>query len=141
MTSEESTEEPDLGRKIQDRFQSDYKNILRAHMDDLEGLFQFHEDGATELQGEYRELAVETQILIYLIAQRYKAETPITEEDSVPYSEIYPRFPDKDDSTVRGYFMNLRKEGFAKKDGDGHRFVVERLPDAVERIESEPGED
>lgn len=136
MSREQGAAEPDLGREIQERFQSDYESILRAHMDEVEGMFQFHEDGATEIQGEYRDLPVREQILIFLIAQRYKAETPITGDIAVPYSDLYTRFPDKDDSTIRGYVMDLKNEGFAKKEGDGHRFVVERLPEAVERIKS-----
>jgi hypothetical protein len=134
MSCEQGATERDLGREIQERFQSDYESILRAHMDDVEGMFQFHEDGATEIQGEYRDLPVREQIIIFLIAQRYKAETPITDDIEVEYSELYTRFPDKDDSTIRGYVMVLKNEGFAKKEGEGHRFVVERLPEAVERI-------
>ena len=136
MSQEKGADERDLGREIQERFQSDYESILRAHLDDAEGMFQFHEDGATEIQGDYRNFPVEEQILIFLIAQRYKSETPLSDDDTIPYSEIYPRFPEKDDSTIRGYFMNLRKDGFAKKDENGHRLVVERLPEAIERIES-----
>lgn len=136
MSREQEATEQDLGREIQERFQSDSESILRAHMDDVEGMFQFHEDGATEIQGEYRDLPVREQILIFLIAQRYKAETPITDDTKVEYSELYTRFPDKDDSTIRGYVMDLKNEGFAKKEGDGHRFIVERLPEAVERIKS-----
>lgn len=47
-------------------------------------------------------LPVKEQILIFLIAQRYKAETSITDEIAVPYSELYTRFSDEDDSTIRG---------------------------------------
>lgn len=136
MSQERGAAEPDLGREIQKRFQSDYESILRAHMDDVQGMFQFHEDGATEIQGEYRELPAKEQILIFLIAQRYKAETQITNDETVPYSELYTRFPDRDKSTIRGYVMDFKNQGFAKKEGDGHRFVVERLPDAVEYIQS-----
>jgi len=141
MIREQGATERDLGREIQERFQSDYESILRAHMDDVEGMFQFHEDGATEIQGEYRDLPVREQILVFLIAQRYKAETPITDDIEVEYSELYTRFPDKDDSTIRGYVMDLKNEGFAKKEGEGHRFVVERLPEAVERIRSKISSD
>lgn len=126
----------DLEREIRDRFQTDYRTILQAHLDDLDGMFQFHEDGTTELLGEYRELSKPDQILIRLIAERFKAEADLAENESIPYSEIYPLYPDKDDSTVRGYFMKLRKSGFAEKTEDGHRFIVERLPEALERIEN-----
>ena len=123
-------------QEVRDRFQSDHRTILQAHLDDLDGMFQFHEDGNTELIGKYRKLSEENQILIRLIAERYKAEAKLSEHASIPYSEIYPLYPNKNESTIRGYFMNLRKSGFAEKTDKGHKFVVERLPDALERIEN-----
>ena len=126
-----------LDEEIQDRFVTDTETILEAHLDDLEGMFHFHEDGTLELLGEYRELSPRSRTLLYLIAKRYKYEGGLDETDAVEYSEIYARFPDKKDSTVRGYFMDLRQDGFATKTDEGHRLSVERLPEAIERIESE----
>lgn len=126
-----------LDEEIRDRFVTDTETILEAHLDDLEGMFQFHEDGTLELLGDYRELKPQNRILLYLIAKRYKYEGGLADTDAVEYSEIYARFPDKKDSTVRGYFMDLREDGFATKTEVGHRFSVERLPEAIERIESE----
>lgn len=131
----EKQDNDDFARAVRERFQSDYRTILQAHFDDLDGMFQFHEDGTTELLNGYRELSEQNQILIRLIAERFKAEANISDDDSIPYAEIYPLFPDKSESTVRGYFMRLRKDGFAKRTDEGHVFVVERLPDAIERIE------
>lgn len=126
-----------LDEEIRDRFVTDTETILEAHLDDLDGMFQFHEDGTLELLGEYRDLRPRNKILLYLIAKRYKYEGGLADTGSVEYSEIYPRFPDKKDSTVRGYFMDLRKDGFATKSDTGHELSVERLPEAIERIESE----
>lgn len=126
-----------LDEEIRDRFLTDTETILQGHLDDLDGMFQFHEDGAIELLGKYRQLRTANKVLLYLIAHRYKFEAGLAESNSMSYDEIYPIFPEKDKSTVRGYFMNLRKDGFARKDNDGHELVVERLPDAIERVESE----
>lgn len=126
-----------LDEEIRDRFVTDTETILEAHLDDLEGMFQFHEDGTLELVGDYRELKPQNRILLYLIAKRYKYEGGLADTDAVEYSEIYPRFPDKKNSTIRGYFMDLRQEGFAAKSDKGHILSVERLPEAIDRIESE----
>lgn len=126
-----------LDQDIRDRFLTDAKTVMEAHLDDLEGMFQFHQDGTIELLGEYREMAPANRVLLHLIARRYQFEADLTESPAMPYDEIYPVFPDKDESTVRGYFMTLRDEGFARKDDEGHELVAERLPGAVERIESD----
>lgn len=128
-----------LDEEIRNRFVSDAETILEAHLDDLDGMFQFHGDGTMELLGDYRHISPKEQILLYLIARRYQFEGGLKEDAKIPYSEIYPRFPGKDQSTVRGYFMTLRELGFAKKSDGGHELVVERLPDAIERIQ-EAGE-
>lgn len=125
-----------LDEEIKSKFLTDTETILEGHLDDLEGMFQFHEDGTIELLDEYRELRPEDRILIYLIARRYQFEANLAESDSIPYSEIYGVLPDKKKSTVRGYFMNLREDGFARKVEDGHELVVERLPEAIDRIDS-----
>jgi hypothetical protein len=125
-----------LDDEIKSRFLTDTETILEGHLDELEGRFQFHEDGTIELLGEHRELSPVDRILLYLIARRYQFEADLAESDSVPYDEIYGVFPDKDKSTVRGYFMDLRESGFARKDDDGHELVVQSLPDAIDRIES-----
>lgn len=125
-----------LDEEIRNRFVSDAETIMEAHLDELEGMFQFHEDGTMELLGEYRGMKPQDQILLYLIARRYQSEIGLSDGAAMPYDEIYQRFPDKDKSTVRGYFMKLRKEGFAKKSDDGHEMVIERLPEAIERINS-----
>lgn len=125
-----------LDEEIRNRFVSEAETILEAHLDDLDGMFQFHEDGTMELLGEYREIRPEDQILLYLIARRYQYEGSLAGDPKIEYSEIYRRFPDKGNSTVRGYFMNLRKAGLADKSEGGHELIVERLPDAIERIKS-----
>ena len=125
-----------LDEEIKNRFLADTATILEAHLEDLEGMFQFHEDGSIELLNGYRKLRPEDRILVYLIAKRYQFEAGLAEDDAMPYGEIYAVFPDKEKSTVRGYFMHLRKDGFARKAGDGHELIVERLPEAIERIKS-----
>lgn len=125
-----------LDEDVKERFLADTETILEAHLDDLEGMFRFHEDGTIEILGQYRNLSPVNQTLLYLIARRYQYEAGLAESDSMPYDESYGLFPEKGNSTVRGYFMNLRQDGFARKSEDGHQLVVERLPEAIDRIES-----
>lgn len=124
-----------LNDEIKDRFLTDAETILESHLDDLEGMFQFHQDGTIELLGKYRDLRPADKILLYLIARRYQYEAELADEDAMAYDEIYPVFPDKDDSTVRGYFMDLRDDGFVRKVNGGHELNLERLLEAIERIE------
>lgn len=126
-----------LDEEIRSRFLSDTETILEAHMDDLEGMFEFHEDGTTELLGRYRKMSPESQILLHFIAERYKFEAGISESDALYAKDLYHLFPDKSDSTVRGYMLTLRKEGYTRPGDDGNELVVERLPEAIERIEDE----
>lgn len=123
-----------LDEEIRNRFVSDAETILEAHLDDLEGMFEFHEDGTMELLGDYRGMKPEDKILLIMIARRYQYEGGLADDPFLPYSEFYSRFPDKDESTIRGYFMNLRGDRFVRKDESGHELVVERLPSAIERI-------
>jgi hypothetical protein len=121
--------------EIKDRFQTDSKSILQNHMDEFKGIFEFHEDGTTDLSNECRQLRPKYQILLYLIAQRYKSEADIADSDQLDYSFFYKVFSDKDESTVRGYLMDLRQEGLVTKtEGSAHSVVVERIPDAIDRI-------
>lgn len=132
------SEGDDLQSQIREKFQEDTKSILEANLDRLDGMFRFHEDGTTELMNEYSELGGADTALLYLIAERVKYEGGINEvEDPVVSNpEFYNLMPDKDESTVRGYLMNLRQEGLARKlEDDGHQLVVERLPTAIDRIE------
>lgn len=121
--------------EIRERFQTDSKSILQNHMEEFEGLFEFHEDGTTDLAGKCRDISPKYQILLYLIAQRYKSEGGIADDDTLNYSYFYEVFSDKSDSTVRGYLMDLREEGLvSKEEGSEHRVVVQRIPDAIDRI-------
>lgn len=128
-----------LDEDIRETLVPDSENILEEHLEDVQDMFQLYEDGTMELLGEYRDLRPETRVLLYLIARRYQYEGGLTEDSSheVPYSEIYPRFPNRGDSTVRGYFMKLKEQSYAKKGEEGYTLVVERLPDAIDRIEDE----
>lgn len=126
-----------LDEEIRSRFLSETETILEAHMDDLEGMFEFHEDGTTELLGRYRKMGPENQILIRFIAERYKYEAGITESHTLHARDLYHLFPDKSDSTVRGYMLTLRKEGYTRQGDGGNELVVERLPEAIERIGNE----
>lgn len=121
--------------EIKERFQTDSRSILQNHMEEFEGLFEFHEDGTTDLSSECRELSPKYQVLLYLIAQPYKEEANIAEEDTLDYSFFYEVFSDRNESTVRGYLMDLRKQGLvSKQDGSEHKVVVQRIPDAIEWI-------
>lgn len=125
-----------LRDEIRNRFQSDVESILEDQLDNAQGMFEFLEDGTIELGNGYREASIEDQILLYIIARRYQHEGELIDTKSVEYPEIYTRFPKKDESTIRGYFMNLRNDGFARKADGGHELVVERLPEALERLKS-----
>lgn len=125
-----------LKDEIQNRFKSDVESILADQIGEVEGMFEFHEDGTIELGSKYRELNIENQILLYLIARRYQYEGDLADTKSIEYGEMYTRFPKKDESTIRGYFMNLRNDGFARKSDEGHEMVVERLLEAVNRLKS-----
>lgn len=124
--------------EIKERFQTDSKSILQNHMDEFQGLFEFHEDGTTDLSSKCRRLSPKYQILLYLVAQRYKAEAKISSNDTLDYSFFYEVFSDKSDSTIRGYLMELRKEGLVSDDeGSNHHIVVQRIPDTVDRIQNQ----
>lgn len=124
-----------LEDRIKEKFLTDTQEILEAHLEDVDGMFRFHEDGKTEILDDYREISPINQTMLFLIAERYKKEAGLTENDTVSNKDLYQMFPDKSDSTVRNYVMNLRREGLCRDSDDGIRFVVERLPDAIERIE------
>lgn len=125
-----------LDEEIRERFMSDKETILEAHLDDLDGMFRFHEDGTIELLGEYRGIPPKDRILVYLIARRYQYEGGMAESPALTNDEIYSMFSNKSKSTVRGYLMDVRESGFAKRGDDGNEVIVERLPDAIERIEA-----
>lgn len=129
-----------LEQKILNSFMSDAETILEDHIDDLEGTFQFHEDGSIELLDEYREIEPKYRLLLQLIARRYQYEAGIAEDPGLNYDEVYPRFPDKSDSTVRNYFMNLREDGFARNSEHGNEVVVERLPEGIDLIKAKAEE-
>lgn len=121
--------------EIKDRFLADTDSILDDCMDDLDGVFQFHGDGTIDVLGDYRKLDAREQILIYLIAQRYKYEADMDDDPSLEYDYFYDVFGDKDESTIRHYFGDLRDEGLIRKTPEGHQIVVERLRGAISRIE------
>lgn len=124
--------------EVKDTFQTDSKSILQDHMDKFEGLFEFHEDGTTDLSRESRQMSPKFQVLLYLIAQRYKSEANMVDNDTLDYSYFYDVFSDKSDSTVRGYLMDLRKSGLVSDAGDsGFRVIVQRIPDAIDMINDE----
>jgi DNA-binding transcriptional ArsR family regulator len=129
-----------LKDEVRERFMTDTRSILEGHLDDLEGMFQFHEDNSLEVLGEYRDLPPQLQVLIHLIARRYQSEADIVDSPALTNSALYRSFPGRDKSTVRGYLMKLREDGLARKREEGNEMVVERLPEAIEKIEKATGE-
>lgn len=126
-----------LEDEVRDRFLSDTQTILKGHLDDLEGMFQLHEDGTIEVLDKYRGLSPPDRILIHLIARRYQVEGGMADDSAMPNDELYRVFSDKGKSTVRGYLSQLRENGFARSVEGGNEVIVERLPEAIERIETE----
>lgn len=124
---------------IKDRFVSDTDSILEDCMDDLDGVFQFHGDGTIDVLGDYRQLDPKNLILVYLIAQRYKFEANMVDDPSLEYDYFYDVLSDKDQSTIRHYFGDLRDDGLIQKTPEGHQIVVERLRGAIDRIEAAVG--
>ena len=128
-----------LEDEVRERFMTDTRSILEGHLDDLEGMFQFHEDKSLEVLGEYRDLPPQLQVLIHLIGRRYQSEADIADSPALTNSALYRSFPGRDKSTVRGYLMKLREDGLARKREEGNEIVVERLQEAIEKIEKARG--
>lgn len=128
-----------LKDKIQDRMVTDDETILESNFDRVEKLFQLHQDGTINIQGEYRRVDPELQILIYFIGQRFAYEGELSESDTLTTSFFYDRM-DKSDRTVRNYLQQLREDGLIKKENQGeHRLMAENLPTALDMIEGAAG--
>lgn len=126
-----------LEDEIQERLVADTESILADNLDRVEELFQFHSDGTIDINAEYRKVAPKNRILIYLIAQRFAKEGNIAEEDSLATDFFYERF-DRAERTIRNDIQGLRDEGLISKDGrNRHRIIVENIPDALDRIETD----
>lgn len=128
-----------LKDKIQDEMVTDHETILESHFDRVKKLFRLHEDGTITLEGKYRNLDPELQILIYFIGQRFAYEGELAESDALSSSFFYDRI-NKSDRTIRNYIQEIREAGFIKKEGQSeHRLITENLPDALEQIEEATG--
>ena len=128
-----------LKDKIQDRMVTDHETILESNFERVEKLFRLYEDGTINLEGQYRDLEVKLQILIYLIGQLFAYEGELAESDTLETSFFYDRI-DKSDRTIRSYLQELRDEGYVKKEGQSkHRLIAENLPDALGEIEEAVG--
>jgi DNA-binding transcriptional ArsR family regulator len=128
-----------LKDKIQDRMVTDHETILESNFERVEKLFRLYEDGTINLEGQYRDLEVKLQILIYLIGKLFAYEGELAESDTLETSFFYDRI-DKSDRTIRSYLQKLRDEGYVKKEGQSkHRLIAENLPDALDEIEEAVG--
>jgi len=128
-----------LKDKIQDEIVTDHETILESNFERVKQLLRLHEDGTINIEGKYRNLEPELQILIYFIGQRFAYEGELSETDSLTSSFFYERL-DKSDRTIRNYLQELREDGFIKKEGQSeHRLIAENLPDALTRIEEAAG--
>lgn len=130
-----------LKDKIQEEMVTDDETILESHFERVKQLFRLHKDGTINIEGKFRNLEPEFQILIYFIGQRFAYEGELSETDSLTTSFFYDRI-DKSDRTVRNYLQELREGGLIKKEGQSeHRLIAENLPDALDRIEEAAGGD
>lgn len=128
-----------LKDKIQDRMVTDDETILESNFERVEKLFQLHQDGTINIQGKYRKVDPELQMLIYFIGQRFAYEGELSENDTLTSSFFYDRM-DKSDRTVRNYLQQLREEGLIKKEGQSeHRLIAENLLKALDMIEEDAG--
>lgn len=128
-----------LKDKIQDRMVTDDETILESNFDRVEQLFRLHEDGTINIQGGYRHLDIELQMLIYFIGQRFAFEGDLSDTETLSSSFFYDRM-DKSDRTIRNYLQEIREDGFIKKESQGeHRLIAENLPDALDLIEEAAG--
>lgn len=122
--------------EIRNRFLADTASILEDSLDEVDGMFKFHEDGTINISSDYRNARPQEQILIYLIARRYQYEAGIVESPDLGYDYFYRVYSDKDKSTIRKYFQELRDRGLVQKADDGHQLVVERLDESISQIDS-----
>lgn len=128
-----------LKDKIQEEIVTDDETILESNFERVKNLLRLHEDGTINIEGEYRSIDPELQILIYFIGQRFAYEGELSETDTLASTFFYERI-DKSDRTIRNYLQVLREDGFIKKDGQSeHRLIAENLPDALDRIEEAAG--
>lgn len=124
-----------LKDKIQDQLVADTDSILEEHLDAVKQLFKLHKDGSIDLSPDARELSPESQMLVYLIANRYAFEGELTDSTDIETEFFYDRFSAKN-ATIRGYQKRLRDEGFIRKTGKStHELTLENLPRALERLE------
>lgn len=124
-----------LEEEIQDRLVADAESILQDNLNQVEDLFQLHSDGTININGRYRDVGPETQMLIYLVAQRFAKEGNLTDEDTLKTDFFYERINRKE-RTIRDYLQSLREDGMVTKVGrSSHRLIVENLPDTLDRIE------
>jgi DNA-binding transcriptional ArsR family regulator len=128
-----------LKDKIQDEMVTDDETILESNFERVKQLFRLHEDGTINIEGKYRSIDPELQILIYFIGQRFAYEGELSENESLASSFFYDRM-DKSDRTIRNYLQELREDGFIKKESQSqHRLIAENLPDALDKIEEAAG--
>ena len=125
-----------LEEEIKDRFLADTETILGDSLDDLEGWFQFHEDGTINLAQEIRKLEACDRMLMYLIAKRYASEAGISDSPRIENDFFYGRL-DKSNSTIRNYQSDLRDLGLIRSPEKGiHEITVENLPESIDRIKT-----
>jgi hypothetical protein len=125
-----------IEEEIKDRFLADTESILEDNLDELEGWFQFHQDGTINLAPEIRKLKARDQMLVYLIAKRYASEAGISDSPVIENDFFYDRL-DKSESTIRNYQSDFRDLGLIRSAEQGiHEITVESLPESIEHIKS-----
>lgn len=125
-----------LEEEIKDRFLADTETILGDNLDDLEGWFQFHEDGTINLAREIRKLEARDRMLVYLIAKRYAAEAGISDSPRIENDFFYDLI-DKSDSRIRDYLSYLRDLGLIRSPETGvYELTVENLPESIDLIKT-----
>lgn len=127
-----------LKEDIQDAFASDSASILQDSIGNFKDKFEWYEDSRVGLQEPYRSAGIANQMLLHLVAQRYKMESGDADQPSLSNTHFYELFPENAESTIRVKLKELRDNGLIRSAGEGeHAIVVERIPDIIELVERE----
>lgn len=125
-----------LKDKVNEEMVVDAESFLEEYFEEASNLFRIFEDGSVDIKEEFEDAPWREKILIHLIGQRYAYEGEKSEKSTLPYSYFYARL-EVDDSTVREYMNELKKDLIVKKEEESGewKLMPDNLPEALSRIE------
>lgn len=128
-----------LEERINEEMYVDTESILDDEFDRAKNLFEIYEDNTVVIDDAFKTVGAKDRILIHLIAWQYIAKADAEATAALPYDYFYGRL-DKGNSTIRNHVTGFVDEGVVRKTEDGnYEVVVERLADALDRIEAAAG--